>query len=472
MTPQGSRWITADWRIVAALMVVTALLRLPFVYDFGVSDPDVAVMAAGMARGLSPDVSFDQSLLYGLYISPGVYLAFAAVYPVVSGDPGGVLPFLNTVGVWAGVLLVAPLFLLFRERFGSQLAAACTLITVTAPLVWESGTDFHPVVPATLFLLLAVLAAGRSSRPAFLAAIVLGWAALMTRVEVALVVPALLVLAAGRFRAGDMMALFGIPLAGFVLITALLPSGGGAGGMADYAGEFMAAYFAPAVLPRASVWLVLGAGMVTCLAALVSLFRIASAGPEDRRYLLAAGLWAAGPILFWILNPIPLLRHYFLAVPALVWLAANGFLRWRSPRAVWIGALVILALNLALPEALYRQYNRNHPDSPKTPHGAFFYRHGQIAEHLGAYRAMQNDLRRSLARDRGVSLDVDWEGYGYALYELARTRPAWNPCDTDSVDAEVSKQRYCRGQQWVDVAVRDDLEGQFRLRSHQGIEIP
>ncbi|HEY6867694.1 MAG TPA: glycosyltransferase family 39 protein, partial [Candidatus Eisenbacteria bacterium] len=181
----------ADPAVALTLVAVVLAGLLVFRHRGAIADPDALDMAAGMANGLKRGVPPGEWLLYGRLVSPGAYLGFHALVPLLHLGPEHTIGFLNAVSLAAMALLPWPLFALYRRRFDPAVAAAATLITAFTPLVWSAGCSFHPIGPAVLLLLLAVLAHGRSGAGLsgaawFAAGAALGCAALCLRAEVAL----------------------------------------------------------------------------------------------------------------------------------------------------------------------------------------------------------------------------------------------------------------------------------------------
>jgi hypothetical protein len=428
----------AESGLVLDLVLFALATRLAFLYRGGTGDADAMVMAAGMARGLAPGIPFTETLTYGRQTGPLIYVLFRCVSPLLAGDAARVLPLLNLLGALAASLLAWPLYAVFRGSLSRPVSAAAAALVLMTPLVWEVGTYFHPITLAALFLGLAMLTWKRIGSTwhgraygAFTA--LLGAAALLTWAEIALVMPAILVSAAlADHRRRDLVRLAALmaSAAALFLTVVLLIEGRTEGtptDLATYVRRFADAYFRLDAVPRSLVWSVLamGAGTVALAAvsggrALASIRRTGSRRPADRRRLLTALIWIAVPYLFWLSNPVPLMRHFFLVVPGMVWLLAQA-LPVRLPTGrLAAGLLILVAFNLVLPEALYRTYNRTHPADLKSPHGTFFGHHAATEERIGRYRELMDAIRRtSTTADGELLVQVDWEGFGYVTYGLA-----------------------------------------------------
>ncbi len=426
---------------IVALVAAALAALLAFRHHDGIADPDAINMAAAMAHGLQPGVPFHETLLYGRLVSPGVYHAFHALGPALVRTPARTVGALNAVALIAAALLPWPLFALYRRRFGVGVAFAATLIVLLTPLVWEVGCSFHPAGPAALLLALAILAHGRAARSAVGASwwalgALLGFAALCTRAEVALVAPALLLAAAwrtggagARLDRGTLaaaMASIALAVGGFLLVAHGISraAGGGSDGLASYGAGYIATYWRAAVLPSATVWTSLTMGLATVAVTLGGLAAAsrrrrggAALDPAATRGVIVALVWALPIILFWLPNQAYMVRHFLLAVPALVWIAAETVLRHlaRPARIALAGAMVIA--NLLVPEALYAGWNLAHRDHPKAPNGTFFSWHRREAALIERYRRI-GDV--ALANRAGAFVQVDWGSNGYLLLGMAK----------------------------------------------------
>ncbi len=453
----------ADAAAIVALLAVALFGLLGFRHRGGIADPDAINMAAAMAHGLQPGVPFRETLQYGRLVSPGVYYAFHALAPLIGRDPARTVGALNAVALAAGALLPWPLFALFRRRFTTAVAFASTLIVLFTPLVWEVGCSFHPAGPAALLLVLAILAHPHGGHsPAgvagFAIGALLGFAALCTRAEVALVAPALLLAAwfdqdRGRALAAA-AASIALAVLGFLWVAhgVSLATGGGAGGLATYGSGYIATYWRAAALPSAVVWTSFTMGVATLALAAAGLL-VARAGrrasttpdPEARRGILVALLWALPTILFWLPNQAFMVRHFLLAVPALVWIAAEtlGGRVTRGALVGFTGAIVIA--NLLVPEAIYAAWNGTHPRDPKAPNGTFFSWHRREVALIDRYRGFADLVLRVSGPGAGAFAQVDWGSNGYLLLGMAKQAQAYVLLSTDAAFPGATLYRYRLG---------------------------
>jgi len=432
-TPSGphARPGWADLAVALALVAAALAVLLLFRHRDGIADADALDMAAGMAHGLQPGVRFRDTLMYGRLISPGAYLAFHWFYPLLFHDPTHTIGFLNAVGLAAMALLPWPLYMLYRWRFAPAVAANATWIVTLTPLVWGVGCSFHPIAPAVLLLLLAVHAhARRGATPAglawFAAGAALGFAGLCLRAEIALAAPALLLaalLAPGRWRAlAAAAASIALAVAGFVLVAgALAPErGGGARALSGYGAGFIDRYLGLGAIAHTLVWVPLAMGVATAAVAIVAAWRrrrIAGADRTAVNGLLVATLAWASTVLFWLPNRVFVPRHYLLAVPALVWIAAElAMSRTARSRLGTLAAAIAIA-NLLVPEVLYAAWNLAHPGRTKWPNGTFLSARARDEIQIHRTRGLAGPV---LARHpAGAFFQVDWAGLAALLYDLA-----------------------------------------------------
>jgi hypothetical protein len=426
-----SRSAPADLAAGVALFAIVGTMLLLFRHHGGLADADAMVMAAGMAHGLHPDVPLAESLLYGRLVSPGVYAAFHAVYPLVYRDAARTLTFLNHIAWLAGTLSPLALYALYRRRFAPGVAFAGALAFAFTPLVWEAGCSFHPIGPAVLLLFAAVLAYHRieGSRLGwgwFAIACLCALAGLATRAEIALVAPALLLAAwfsPGRWRAlGRVAGITAIAVVGYLALaqTVALVTGEGKGGLGAYAAGYVAQYLRFAVLPRTLVWAAFATGLASGLLALAGLVRVFRGGgaPGARRGVIVALVWALPTLLFWLPNEALVLRHFLLVVPALIWIAAEAFATGIARGRLALATAAVVLANLLVPEAFYAAINAGHPRHPKAPNGTFFSWHAREKTLIDRDRRL-SDLVLDAARGTGAFVQVDWRAYGSLLYGMA-----------------------------------------------------
>lgn len=416
--------------LLAALVLAT---RIPFVYQAGMGEPDSVAMAAGMAKGMTTAADIGDTFVYGRQVSAGMYLFTGFVYPKLFADPRHLIAFLNWLSVASFALMMWPLYALFRRSMPAHAAALAVLLAAFSPLIWESSTYFHPLVPASLLLLVSLVCArriGRSTRGiAFLAlTAIAASAAFLIRTEVIFVVPALLVgplLSKRKLRNTVLACGLGAWTAlAYVAVQRLLPGAveTSTHNIASYVRMMWELYsvgFSIPGLTRSVTWAVLGIGVGGLAAAAWGLLVWFRRRPVGGGELITALVWVLPAVLFWLPQPTPILRHYFLSTFGVAWLVGALVLsRLSARRAAAVAAAVALA-SIVIPEAAYRSYNATHPESAKEPHGAFFYYHGRTGARIARYRGLARDLVAAVRNTPpGAAVQVGWEGYAYVLDEM------------------------------------------------------
>jgi len=421
----------ADTALAALLVIVALALRLAFRYSGGFGDANVIHMATGMASGVAHSLPFAETLEYGKNISLGVYAGFRILYPLFFEDASSTVTFLNAVGLMAGSLVYAPLYFLFRSTLPRSAALSAAIVVMLGPVVWENETYFQPVTLALLFFLLAVSCGRRmASTPAGmlwgLAAFLFGLASVLSRAEIVLGVPALLLASVRLGGRRQFLRAVGLTLAiGVTTLVLLLGMGSGVASqgsdLGPYMRSFLTSYIVPASALRNLVWAALGIGIASLASVSWGLIRarpLPSRIQADRASLL---MWMGTILLFWIWNPVPLLRHYYLIVPALAWLLGEFIFRHGSARRAILVALLIGATNLMLPELLYGVHAARSQGPPKTPHGTFFSWHARKTGDVVRVREFARETVALVARrhmlEPGVLLK-EYRGRGIALHEV------------------------------------------------------
>ncbi len=427
-------------------MISAMLAGSAFIYRGGMSEPDSVVMAAGMAR-IAAGGSLSSCMLYGKYLNPGIYIVFKMIHPLFVRSPGDTIPFLNMLGVLSFSLCISLFYLLLRRRFDRTVAVCGALTTMMTPVFWETGTYFHPIVPALALLTGSILLFDRiSSSPSgiisFLAVTTLASASAVMRNEVLFAVPALLAAAALSERPARNIGLVAVIslMSGLAFLSvARAVSVEGQEGLTGFSGGFSSTLAGEASLKgllRTVPWAVMVVGTASILlAAWGTLSRLVGrntgrAGERSITILVPALLWAVPVILIWLLWPVPVVRHYFFAVPAIVYLLAATLLSGRGKRTVILITAAVIAINLGLPELLYRTYNSTRQGHAKEPHGTFFYRHSLVQNRIDRYQTLIDAITsfsETGQKDEPLLVIVpgNWEIYGYTAYSLAgRSTPS------------------------------------------------
>jgi hypothetical protein len=432
------------------LVLVALVTRAIFIYRNGTPEPDSTAMIAGMALGMSGHVSPGDAILYGRHVSPGMHELATRVFPALHVPPQHLLPILNWFTVICASLCVWPLYIFMRHHLARAGALACAGIWMFTPLVWESGTYYHPLVPATLLLLLSLLCARHirlSDRGLLWAALTVALAAsaFILRVEIVVVWPALLVWTlTSRRRARDTALLLTISVCAAVsyLLAQRALSGAtpiAASGVGVFLDSITRRYLHSANLaglPRSAAWMVFGMGVGALAACAVGLARFLRTrlSRNQARLVAAALAWALPSMLFWLPQPTPILRHYFLATVGIAVLLGIVLLARTSGRKLWLAAALIAAANLGVPEVFYRAYAARSP-APKTPHGAFFFYHQKANTTIERNHGIAREIlscKRDGVTARSCSL-VRWELFAHLAYAAAVTRERVEPVPIDTI---------------------------------------
>jgi Dolichyl-phosphate-mannose-protein mannosyltransferase len=428
--PRASR---RDLLTIAVLVAMVFVARLLFLYHDATPDPDSLMMAAGMAIDLTSDLPRGDTLLYGRHVGPGAFIAMRYTYPLFFDEPSHVVAFLNASAVVLSTLTAIPLYLLARRRLARAAAAGAVAVWALNPVAWESGTYFHTVVACTFLLLVAMecacrVDATRKGRAWYAATALVAMAAFVTRTEIVFAFPALLVwtLSSKRPRRDTLLflSIAAFALAAYALVFVLFSSDTTipSGGFRAYF-RWYATHFAPREWVRSTTWAVLSLGVASLAAVALALARRPRAGPDPARLRgVVFGLaWVLPSFLFWVLTPVPVLRHYYLATLGVAWLFGVLVLQRARPRRAMALAAGVVALNLALPEALYAGY-RALSGVRKTPHGTFFSAHAYWNARISRFVRLRQEAV-SCAPERplqspDVLAVITWEGAAHLIYQL------------------------------------------------------
>jgi len=205
-------------------------------------------------------------------------------------------------------------------------------------------------------------------------------------------------------------------------------------------------------LPRSGTWMVLGLGVATIACCITALTRHPPTNPtEVRGRLLGVALaWALPSILFWLPQPVPILRHYLLASMGLAaFLGATLLGRFTARRLVVVSA-AIATLNLAVPELLYRVYNA-HSSPAKAPNGSFFYFHERSVDRIARNNALADRIVSCSSggqpgddSPRSCAL-VTWEGFAHVAYAAATSGRRAEPTPAEMIFPGVRYVRFTIG---------------------------
>ncbi len=415
---------------VAFLLAVAAFAtRALFLYRGAMPDPDALMMAAGMAIDMNGDVPRGDALLYGRHVSPGYSFLVGWLYPLVFDSPRFLVACLNwSTAVFSG-LTAAVLYLLAREHVARSAAIGMTAVWTFNAVAWESGTYFHTIVPCMGLLLAAMMLArgidsSRRGIARYACTVVVATAAFVTRTEIVFAWPALLVwtLTSARPRRNTLLlvSITFIVLAVYanVLIAIGKHSTVASGGFRAYL-RWYAASFSPRGIDRTMVWAAFSLGIGSLAAVAIAMVRDRAAwwrSPRARRVLFGCA-WVIPSTVFWLMTPVPILRHFYVAALGVAWLV--GVLVFDRARWVWATAVVVIAVNLIVPEIAYAAF-RARTGASKTPHGTFFAAHRYWSARVGEFVAMRESSGAcwDITPPRSALALVTWEGAAHLMYRL------------------------------------------------------
>ena len=361
-------------------------------------DPDALLMAAGMAIDMNGDLPHGDALLYGRHVSPGTAFVVRAIYPLFFHDPRALVACLNWSTAILSAFTASTMYLLARRYLARAAAAGAAAIWIGNPVAWESGTYFHTVVPSTLLLLLAMVLAFRIERSRrgvayYVATALCAIAAFLTRTEIVFAAPALVVwtLTSKRARRDTLLlaSIAAVVLGAYacVLVAIAGESTVPSGGFHAYT-NWYAASFSPRGLDRTAVWTVFSLGIASVAAVLLAIVRrrVAPRTSGHGRLVMFACAWVLPSVVFWMLTPVPILRHFYVATVGAAWLV--GVVVLQDGRRATAVAAAIVALNLALPEAVYGAH-RWRTGLRKMPHGTFFSAHAYWSQRVATFVALR-----------------------------------------------------------------------------------
>ncbi len=423
---RARRWYSGDAGIALALALIAFLARALFLYRDAMPDPDALMMAAGMAIDLNGDLPRGDALLYGRHVSPGAAFLVRALYPLLFDDARSMVACLNWGTAILSALTASTVFVLARRYLPRAAAVGAAAVWITNAVAWESGTYFHTIVPSTFLLLLAMVLAfriGASTRGAawYAATAVCASAAFLVRTEIVFAGPALLVwtFTSPRARRDTLVlaSLAAVVVGVYALVLAAIAreSTVPSGGFRAYT-SWYAASFSPRGMDRTVVWAALSLGVASLAA--VAWAGLRRRAPRGQGRLVAFALaWVLPSAIFWMLAPVPVLRHFYLATVGVAWLV--GAVVLHDARRAIVLAAAIAALNLALPEAFYAGV-RAATGVAKAPHGTFFSAHSYWSRRVAGFVALRERTGACLdaSATQSEAAFVTWEAAAHVIYRL------------------------------------------------------
>ena len=144
------------------LVAFTALFRLPFQMDGLQGEPDTARLVNDAIVWEATGVRIAALSEYRYYTSPGYIWLIKELLPLARSSGLPVASYLNGINTSVAVLMVIPMYLLFRRLGGPTAALAGTLLLSLVPSYWLGGLYGFPSLPAMGFLVCAFVLFDRS----------------------------------------------------------------------------------------------------------------------------------------------------------------------------------------------------------------------------------------------------------------------------------------------------------------------
>ncbi len=452
-SPRSRRFFESDAAIALALALIALITRALFIYRDAMPDPDALLMAAGMAIDMNGDLPHGDALLYGRHVSPGTAFVVRAIYPLFFHDPRALVACLNWSTAILSAFTASTMYLLARRYLARAAAAGAAAIWIGNPVAWESGTYFHTVVPSTLLLLLAMVLAFRIERSRrgvayYVATALCAIAAFLTRTEIVFAAPALVVwtLTSKRARRDTLLlaSIAAVVLGAYacVLVAIAGESTVPSGGFHAYT-NWYAASFSPRGLDRTAVWTVFSLGIASVAAVLLAIVRrrVAPCTSGHGRLVMFACAWVLPSVVFWMLTPVPILRHFYVATVGAAWLV--GVVVLQDGRRATAVAAAIVALNLALPEAVYGAH-RWRTGLRKMPHGTFFSAHAYWSQRVATFVALRERAGACMEASSSQSAlaVTTWEVSAHLIYQLGVSNRRVHRITKDSMTPGIDLVRF------------------------------
>ena len=371
--PAEGRPIPWIQRGTAFLVLGICFLALvgPFVATRGFGEPDSIVIAAGLIQGGLTKEGPHWAGLYGTHFSVLYYTIAFALLDHVPLSAQQVVLWLNVANFAAGLASALLLLAVLRRVLPAEIAFLAAFGFVLPPAMWQLWTYGHPFGPALLATTaaIALYEVGSGLPPAFARGTAFVCAAALLAVGVGLRADAgLAVFAYASLLVFRRRLSWPVTrnialscIAGVAVFAGLRSFQAHASGERSsfVIGDVMAflrEYWQPMHVVSGLAFYTLAAG--SGFVALLTWGTWMSARRREWRTSLAAAIWLAPAILFWLGNPSPP-RHFALAAAGtLVW-AVVLLSRWLSAASVarWValGALVSFATPTAPPFSVASQ---------------------------------------------------------------------------------------------------------------------
>jgi hypothetical protein len=316
-----------DFFFAALAMAAYVLWIYCFRYRGLLGEDDLYRVLVGLLDGARSGAYLAAESHYGKAFSFGY---IATIYRFASAqtlsDPQRLIALINAIGFWSATAGCFCFWLLTWTLYGLRSATVALIAFALSPMMLELGTSGHPILPAfALFVagslcLLAPIGGARGISLAFVGSLLL-LAALVTRAEVALALPFVVLVRAdfGTWSrllksAGLRAAVVLLDLAAFLLLKwVYVDSTPGSA----HLGSFLEQFIRFRDIPVGVFVFAFSCGVVTFIAGVVAIARSPRDGSSPSAQRVARLRSAAGPLLlivpaflFWIANPRP--GHHFI----------------------------------------------------------------------------------------------------------------------------------------------------------------
>lgn len=375
-----------DIAIVGLIALTFAIGIYLFRYQHALGEADLYRVMVGILDGAETGERLGSVLHYDRAFGFG-YLAaiYAFASPAALHDPDALMTLINEIGFWSVLLALVCFWLSSRLIYGPRVAVAALVVFAFSPMMMELGTSGHQSMPMFALLNAAAIclfvpAAGWRAAVLWTLAAVLLFAGLLTRGEIFLAFPWLVLSridtrSAGRFfRSGAIRSL--PPITALVAFYILQQNLVGTG-MGNTVGHYFSMFYTWSAVVPGFVYMAVGCGLLTAIVGVLAAVRIGWAAIHERHHEAVSGL--AGflgplalivvPMLFFVPNPMPT-RHFMLTLAGFslligVWIAGLPRIRLAAVAAL---AISLVAGDQILAEAarplLLRENDAHSPYIP------------------------------------------------------------------------------------------------------------
>ena len=363
----------STWWLAPALAL---LLYLAFGYSNTLSEPDLVRMSTALGYGRATGAFTAAGQHYGLAFSFGYYDLMYRLLP--SGalpDPDVVAQAMNALGGVFAMLFGLGLSLMLARLLGHATGLFATLAFMASPAMLQFLVSAHPMVGAAAFLFfgcwLVLLACDTASTAraalAYVAAAVAFMIGLCLRGEIALAFPftaALAMYASTRAsdgasngakrhwlgRTAACCVALAIAFAVFLILQRpYVDSGGGA---IEALLRFIAEFTSIKRVAQGVAVFVLALGFATALACLATAWWQRKAFRPNTALICLCLVLILPSLAFWLTNPRPARHFLFPILGIYIALGALWAARLQDMRHALVAALLLVAVNQLLSEAV------------------------------------------------------------------------------------------------------------------------